>query len=419
MTDTLETIQVQSGNQETDFLIRSYWIWSLLYLSSLFIPTVISLLNPSLRPQVRVLALGLALLSTLWHWLWAHVLHRRTGFPQEKPLLVSVYVIGIFAIWYFLVGIDNVFYIHLAGAYSQIYIFFPPTWAISYSILVSLFLFWQQTDGDLENLNLEITLFWFLITATGIVFYLWVRGIIIQSEQRKRLIQQLKNTQAELAASERRAGVLSERQRLAQEIHDTLAQGFTSIVMHLEAAEQGLPTNADPKSDETAHKHLVQARQTARESLEQARRLVWELRPQPLESASLPEAIKRTGQKWTQDSGIPCEVNTTGQIVALHPQVEITLLRAVQEALNNVLKHAQAGEVCVTLSYFENLVVLDVQDNGQGFDLVTTSPRQTKQQNGYGLTAMRERVEKLDGKLLVESTPGEGTTLVIEIPLSG
>jgi signal transduction histidine kinase len=132
----------------------------------------------------------------------------------------------------------------------------------------------------------------------------------------------------------------------------------------------------------------------------------------------LPEAIKRAGQKWAEGSGIPCEVNTTGQVAALHPQVEIALLRAVQEALNNIRKHAKAGEVCVTLTYFEDMVVLDVQDNGQGFDPTMAARRSSKHQNGYGLTAMRERVEKLNGKLLVESAPGDGTTLVIEIPVS-
>ncbi len=419
MTKSTRPTQDQPGRQETDFWIRAYWIWTLTYLVSLVIPIIISFITPRIPSQTRLAILGLALLSAGWHVFWAYFLPRRIGYLQGRPLLTSIYVIGIFVIWFFLVRIDNVFYIHLAGAYSQIYITLPPRWAISFTVLVSLFLFWEQTDGDTGQLNLETTLFWILITGMGIIFYLWIRGIIVQSEQRKLLIQQLEETRAELAASEHRAGVLSERQRLAQEIHDTLAQGFTSIVMHLEAAELGLPSQGEASSDGTVRQHIDQARQTARDSLEQARRLVWELRPKSLEAASLPEALKRTGQKWAENSGIPCDVNTSGQIVALHPQVEITLLRAVQEALNNVRKHADAGEVCVTLTYFEDLVVLDVQDNGQGFDPVMAVAQSTVEQDNYGLIAMRERVEKLAGKLLVESTPGEGTTLVIEIPVTG
>ncbi len=409
----------KSTVRETDYWVRFAWIWSLVFLVSLIVPAILSLLNQSRTPGERLLIVGLSVLSAAWHWLWAHVALRRIGNLHERPQLMALYLVGVFAVWYFLVGIDPIFYIHLGGAYAQIYIFLPPAWAISFTLLVSLLLFTQQAGGDLGRVSLETTLFWLLITGMGIVFYLWIRGIIIQSENRKELIQRLEATQAELAASERRAGVLAERQRLAQEIHDTLAQGFTSIVMHLEAAEQLLPAFAAPKDDGKAYRHLDQARQTARESLEQARRLVWELRPQSLEEATLHEALTRAAQKWAQASGIRCEVTATGQIAQLHPQVEITLLRAVQEALNNVAKHAQAGEVIVTLSYFDDLVVLDVQDDGQGFDLSAEAPDPSGDQSGYGLTAMRERVEKLDGKLLVESTPGEGTTLVIEIPVGG
>jgi signal transduction histidine kinase len=224
---------------------------------------------------------------------------------------------------------------------------------------------------------------------------------VVLALENMRLVEQVRQT-----------AVLEERQRLAREIHDTLAQGFTSIVMHLEAAEQGLP--GEP---ETIQRHLDEARRTARDSLEQARRLVWALRPAHLERASLPEALARVAARWSEGLGVEAHVTTTGTGTPLPPEIEVTLLRALQEALTNVSKHAQASQVTVTLSYMDDLVALDVQDNGTGFE-PTQAQSATQPVDGFGLTAMRERVEQLGGTLRVESAPGEGTTLAIEIPTS-
>ncbi len=212
-----------------------------------------------------------------------------------------------------------------------------------------------------------------------------------------------------LVQQAQQAAILDERQRLAREIHDTLAQDFTSIVMHLEAAEGALPDGAA-----TLRQHLVQAREMAREGLVQARRLVWATRPEILERTSLPLAIERVIEQWAETSGVEARVSITGKPCPLPPGVEVALLRATQEALANVRKHAQASSVCVTLSYMGDLVVLDVQDDGAGFD-----PELAGATGCFGLAAMRERVEQLDGDLIVESMPGGGTTLVVEIPLPG
>ncbi len=214
----------------------------------------------------------------------------------------------------------------------------------------------------------------------------------------------------------RHVAVLEERQRLAREIHDTLAQGFTSIVMHLEAAEGALPGDLA-----TVQRHLNQARDMARTSLEEARRLVWALRPKPLEQAPLPEALARVVERWSRESGIPADVTVTGTPAPLRPEAEVTLLRAAQEALTNVRKHARASRVTVTLSYMDDLVVLDVQDDGVGFDPAAEPPASSEPPGGlgggFGLRAMRERVTRLGGQLLIESAPGEGTTVVVEVPV--
>ncbi|MBN1581096.1 MAG: sensor histidine kinase, partial [Anaerolineae bacterium] len=218
-----------------------------------------------------------------------------------------------------------------------------------------------------------------------------------------------------LVQGARQAAVLDERQRLAREIHDTLAQDFTSIVMHLEAAEQALTGEETP-----AGQHIDQAKRMAREGLGQARKLVWALRPDILEGTTLSAALERLASQWETDSAIPISVITTGTACPLPPDTQVTLLRTMQEALSNVHKHARAGQVTVTLSYMNDMVVLDVQDDGQGFDLQwAPGCPVTSDAGGFGLTAMRERVEQLGGTLFIESAPGEGTTVVVEIPLRG
>lgn len=218
-----------------------------------------------------------------------------------------------------------------------------------------------------------------------------------------------------LVEQARRAGLIGERQRLAHEIHDTLAQGFASIVMNLEAADAILPTEHSPQ----AHWHLDQARLTARESLAEARRLVWALRPKLLEEAPLPEALARLAERWAEASNVAAHTAVTGAPRPLPPEVEATLFRVAQEALTNVRKHAQAHRTALTLSYMNDRVALDARDDGTGFDpggagVVVDTARES----GFGLGTMRERVEQLGGTLSIESAPGEGTTLVVELPLS-
>ncbi len=214
--------------------------------------------------------------------------------------------------------------------------------------------------------------------------------------------------------SGRKAGMLGERQRLAREIHDTLAQGFTSIVMNLEAAEGALPEEI---SEETRTKwHLDQARLTARESLTEARRLVWALRPEYLENASLPEALAQLAARWSNSSGVQASAALTGTPRPLSAEAEAMLVRVAQEALANVQKHACAGRVVMTLSYMSDRVALDVIDDGEGFDS-EHNPARTPE-GGFGLHTMCERVEQHGGKLTVESAPGEGTTLVAELPVA-
>jgi signal transduction histidine kinase len=145
------------------------------------------------------------------------------------------------------------------------------------------------------------------------------------------------------------------------------------------------------------------------------------LRPQALEDSRLPDALAEEVARWTATSGVPAEVAATGDPRALHPEVEVTLLRVAQEALANVAKHAAAGHAWVTLSYMEDVVTLDVRDDGSGFAPLGEGSgggggTGGTAGGGFGLIAMRQRVNRLAGQLEIESEPGVGTAVSASLP---
>ncbi|GAA1964515.1 sensor histidine kinase [Amycolatopsis minnesotensis] len=213
----------------------------------------------------------------------------------------------------------------------------------------------------------------------------------------------------QLLTRAREAGRLDERQRMAREIHDTLAQGLTGIITQLQAAEQIHEVPAEWRRPFGSVKRL------ARESLSEARRSVDALRPEPLETAHLSEAVADIAGRWSKLHGLTVEVTTTGTVRPMAPEAEFALLRTAQEALANVAKHARATRVGVTLSYLEHEVALDVRDDGTGFDLAG-NPRPVSRDGGFGLGIMRQRVEDLSGVLRIESEPGAGTGISACIP---
>jgi signal transduction histidine kinase len=201
--------------------------------------------------------------------------------------------------------------------------------------------------------------------------------------------------------------VLDERQRMAAEIHDTIAQGLTGVVTQLEAAEQASDRPEDWQ------RHVRNAIGLARDSLSEARRSVEGSRPERLETARLPDALADVAREWSELNGVPVEVVTTGDIQPLHAEVEVALLRTAQEALANVAKHANASHAWLTLSYMGDVVTLDVRDDGIGF----TVPAKTDDvRGGFGLSAMRQRVNRVAGTLAIESEPGAGTAVSARVP---
>jgi signal transduction histidine kinase len=220
----------------------------------------------------------------------------------------------------------------------------------------------------------------------------------------------------QLLAQAREAGVAEERRRMAREIHDTIAQGLAGIVTQLQAA-QGT-------TGEAGAAHVSAAIDLARSSLTEARRSVQALAPAPLADARLPDAVREVADRWTQLHGVPVAVTTTGSARPMRPEVEVALLRTAQEALANVAKHAHANRVGLTLSYMEDQVTLDVRDDGIGCATLNGDDaggrldlgRRRDESGGFGLTAMRQRVEGVAGTLAIESEPDGGTAISASVP---
>ena len=402
-------MSMNTGKQ-IDIWARWDWLWSALFYTAVLVAVVLTVTDDE-----RSAPLGLTLLLTggllLWHSIGLKLTYKGMAKWDQDLKPRFVVILGDIAIWFMLAHRSPTYYFVLFG-FGQLFFYLPIRYAAIALVFTTLAIIYEQFVDASGLITLDNPLIWLVLCFgfVAVIFAIWIAAIIRQSTRRRELIEALEQAQAELAAAERREGVLEERQRLAREIHDTLTQGFTSIVMHLEAADQSLPN--DPV---VLKRHLDQARSTARNSLDQARRVVQDLRPDLLEKLSLPDAIERTAQRWGEETGIAVSITTTGTPLPLHPDLEVTLLRASQEALNNIRKHAQATSTQLTLSYMSDMIILDVQDDGVGLGTVES----TYLSGGYGLRAMRERAKQFGGAVELESEPGEGTTLVVTIPLVG
>ncbi|WP_433167184.1 sensor histidine kinase [Kribbella sp. CA-247076] len=227
--------------------------------------------------------------------------------------------------------------------------------------------------------------------------------------KRQALLDDLHAAQGDLADAQHQAGVLAERARLSREIHDSVAQGLSSINLLLQAAEREWDDRPG-----AAREHAAQAAATARDGLDEVRRVVRDLAPAELASGdpALPGALRSTCERLAAHTGVDVQVQVHGTPVALGAEVETALLRTARGALANVLEHADATTAVVTLTYQPDAVVLDVRDDGRGMTARPTDP-----DRGRGLAGIRERLQALGGTLVLESEPGEGTALAASVPL--
>jgi signal transduction histidine kinase len=245
------------------------------------------------------------------------------------------------------------------------------------------------------------------ITLVGVVATPVIGIVIVTSmEERRKLVTvvaELAASRAESARLSREAGTAAERERLAREIHDTLAQGFTSIVALAQAVEPELDSDIA-----AAKRHVDLIRSTARENLAEARAMVAELTPTALHDDSLPAAIERQCNQLSAETGVTATMHVDEDLPPLGMAIDVVLLRAAQEAFANIRKHAQASRVTVALSSSEGGVRLSVADNGVGLT--------DQHSEGFGLRGMRTRATQVGGTMSVTPTPGGGTTVTVEVP---
>jgi signal transduction histidine kinase len=375
------------------------------------------------RPNILVADLGLCLVTGAWML----VLFSITKAWRGRPRIMAVFFVGIVILLGAMVAREPWFGLFAVAGYIYAFGLLRWPWRIAGVAAIAVIAGAAQGSSIPRNTSLGLTAFTAIIFVNVFVMcgYCWIQWTSDElGLERTRALDAVRLTNARLEASlaentvlheqlvarARAAGVNDERQRMAGEIHDTLAQGLIGIITQLQAADAG---DADP---DVWRSHFESATALARESLSAARRSVAALRPEQLENGQLGDALASVAERWSERNRIPVQFVTTGTPRPVAPEAEVALLRAVQETLANVGRHAYASRVGVTLSYLAEEVALDVRDDGDGFDpggLLVPTP----DGGGFGLTALRQRIELLHGSVGVESEIGWGAAVSIRIPV--
>lgn len=360
--------------------------------------------DPGLR-----LWLGLATFAVL---LLAYVVVGRRAALTGNRGLALAYVIVMIGCVGAVVSTSETGSLLLFVAYSQIWYFAATRrQGVVLTVVLTLVVFGViAAQARFETLADAAPLFTQAGVAVGfsVLLGLWVTQVAEQSEDRAELLARLEKAQADAAASHHAAGVLAERERISREIHDTLAQGFTSVVMLAQSAAADLRRE---RPDEAASR-LELIERTARENLAEARALVAVSAPVGLAESTLVEALDRLAARFTQETGIAVEVMVDEAAAArLTREREVILLRAAQEALSNVRRHAQASHVQLALTAADDdgeAVRLEVADDGRGMAAAAAE--------GFGLRGMRDRVAAGGGEVAVATHRGSGTRVQVTVP---
>ena len=381
-------------------------------LAGLGICTIIAAALPHGDPAQWRLTLVFVAVNAGWILLIIPVFPRR----HRRPWLPALFFLGLLVGAWVLGSRLETFAAFTSVGYPMAFSLFSARWSIfgvtGAAVVAAVARGGWGPDG--------VTPTWVVVVSVvaPMLFAAWFVGV--ENDKRKRANAELAESNArletaleenaglhaQLLTQAREAGVLDERQRMAREIHDTLAQGLTGIVTQLQAADRA-------PSEASRERHLTQVHTLAKDSLTEARRAVQALRPEPLADSRLPEALADLARRVTDTSGVAVAAETSGEARPLLPELEVTLYRVAQEALANAEKHARASRIGVTLTYADDVVLLDVRDDGTGF---TPGEPARGDGTGFGLQAMRQRVQRVAGTLAIESAPGEGTAVNVQVP---
>lgn len=373
------------------------WVWHF-SAYGLLILNIIFVYNSEPRNIGFSLFLVLSALLGLWYIPFINISTLRIW---DHPKRGALYLVPGWVIWGSLISLTNQSLMLIGIFLPLVFSRFPIRWAtglINFQTLGLYFIYIMAYPTEHWFVILMIILGLLIIST---IMGAFISSIIKQSTDRQRLIDDLTRSRANLMKVEREAGRLAERQRLARDIHDTLAQHFTSIIIHLSAAKHSNP--------EAVQSEVQQAEDAAREGLDEIRRIVWDMQPEQIEKASLIEAVEELAARWSAENGVQVKMNVTGTPRPLPSSADTALLRISQEALHNINKHARAKNVNITFSFMEDVFAMDIADDGLGFDPLKTS-------NGFGLKTMRDRIEELGGILTIESERGGGTAIAVSLP---
>ena len=375
------------------------WVWhfsayGLLLLNVIFVY--------SSEPRITNFSFFLILSALLGLW-YIPFVNLSTLRIWDHPKRGALYLVPGWAIWAGLLSLTADSLLLIGIFFPLVFSRFPIRWAtgITFFQTLGLYFLYIMLYPTEDWLIILMIVFGLLIILT--IIGAFISSIIIQSTDRQRLIDELTRSRANLMRVEREAGRLTERQRLARDIHDTLAQHFTSIIMHLAATKYSNP--------ESLQSEVRQAEEAARQGLAEIRRIVWDMQPEQIEKASLVEAVEELAARWSAENNVLVKMNVTGTPRSIPSSAETALLRISQEAMHNISKYAQAKNVNITFSFMEDMFAMDIADDGLGFE-------PSKIKNGFGMKTMRDRAEELSGTLTIESERGVGTAIAVSIPIS-
>ncbi|MCB7136800.1 sensor histidine kinase [Cellulosimicrobium marinum] len=358
-------------------------------------------------PALAVAMTATAVLLVAYTTFGRRAARTRDQVPAHLYLLVAVAATVVVA------AQDTLGTLLLFAVFTQIWMLSEHLWAQVVLCVVlaggtALALAWDPATGRVEPSALASTAPQMGVAlAFSLGLGLWTAHTMRQAERHARLVDALRATQAELARSHHEAGVAAERDRVAQEIHDTLAQGFTSVVMLAQAARADL----DRGAADAARERLGLVEATARDNLAEARALVAASGPAPLMGGgTLGEVLARLAGRFEAETGVVVSARLT-DVAGLSSADEVVLLRSAQEALANVRRHAAAHAVRIVLAQDGVRTRLEVHDDGRGLPGDVTE--------GYGLRGMRERVAVGGGTVRLGPGSGGGTSVVVELPRVG
>ena len=334
-----------------------------------------------------------------------------------RPLLSNrawwptAWVLGMVLLWGVLTAVAPSFaWCAVPVAFAVLRVL-PFVWAVATVLVMTglLTAAWQRISDGGDPVQVAGPVSVALITVLA------YRTLDLEARARQALLDQLVEAQAELAEQQQRSGALAERTRLSREIHDSVGQGLSSINLLLQAAEQDWDVRPA-----RARGHVRTAAATARDGLDEVRRVVRDLAPADLAQGdsmdALPAALRRVA--GAAPIGVPVEVRVDGSPQEVAPEVAAALVRTARGALANVHEHARARRVALTLTYHPDEVVLDVRDDGRGFEAdQTPAAVQADSTRGRGLLGIHQRAAELGGRAVVESITGEGTTVSVRFPL--